>query len=157
DRPLGFDEIRADPERRALYYFLVAHRGIGLVITRLLDGAHVESALGRVLVTPDGHVELLSGVDPLVPYASTPVERRALVHLSQLENAGDLVLFGAYDAEQDLCVCFDDQVGAHGALGGRQFWPFLLTPPGLVPDDHPVEDPLDLHPLLRRYAAARRP
>ncbi|HEY8468725.1 MAG TPA: alkaline phosphatase family protein [Longimicrobiales bacterium] len=153
DRPLTFDEIRADPERRALYYFLVAHRGIGLVVTRLLDGAHVEGALGRALITPDGQVELLAGVDPLGPYAPGPIERRALVHLVQLENAGDIVLIGAYDPERDVCVCFDDQIGAHGALGGRQFWPFLLTPPGLVPDDHPIEDPLDLYPLLRRYAA----
>jgi hypothetical protein len=40
--PLTFDEIRANPEQRALYYFLVAHKGIGVVITRFLDGAHVE-------------------------------------------------------------------------------------------------------------------
>src|SRR5690606_27038046 len=87
-RPLGFDEIRADADRRALYYFLVAHSGIGLVITRMLDGAHVEGALGRVLITPDGNAELLSGADPLGPYAPGPVERRALVRLAQLENAG---------------------------------------------------------------------
>jgi hypothetical protein len=152
-KPLGFDEIRSDPERRALYYFLVAHRGIGLVITRLLDGAHVENALGRALITPEGQVEVLSGKDPLGPYAPGPIERKAIVHLAQLENSGDLILFGAYDPEQDVCICFDDQVGAHGALGGRQFWPFLLTPPGLVPDDHVIEDPLDLHPLFRRYTA----
>ena len=28
-RPLGFEEIRDDPDRRALHYFLVAHRGRG--------------------------------------------------------------------------------------------------------------------------------
>ena len=151
-RPLSFDDIRADPERRALYYFLVAHRGIGLVITRLLDGAHVEGALGRALDHAGRTgTKCSAATDPLGPYAPGPVERRALVHLAQLPNSGDLVLFGAYDPEQDVCVCFDDQVGAHGALGGRQFWPFILTPPGLVPEDHVIEDPLDLHPLLRRY------
>src|SRR5690606_29792888 len=108
-KPLGFDEIRSDPERRALYYFLVAHRGIGLVITRLLDGAHVENALGRALITPEGQVEVLSGKDPLGPYAPGPIERKAIVHLAQLENSGDLILFGAYDPEQDVCICFDDQ------------------------------------------------
>src|SRR5690606_4159627 len=54
DRPLRFDEIRSDPVRRALYYFLVAHRGIGLVVTRMQDGAHVESREGRALITPAG-------------------------------------------------------------------------------------------------------
>lgn len=156
DRPLSFDEIRADPDRRALYYFLVAHRGIGVVITRVQDGAHVEGANGRVLVTPGGEAVLLSGEDPLTPYASTDVERRAIVRLVQLPNAGDLVLFGAYDPISDVCVCFDDQVGAHGALGGRQFWPFILSEPGLIPDDYRIEDPLDLFPLFDRYRQAAR-
>jgi hypothetical protein len=149
--PLTLEEVRADPQRRALYYFLVAHRGIGLVITRMQDGAHVESERGRALITPDGECQLLEGSDPLPAYAPGEVERRAIVHLAQLPNAGDLVLIGAYDPESDVCICFDDQVGAHGALGGRQFWPFLMTPPGLVPRDYRITDPLDLHPLLRRY------
>jgi hypothetical protein len=150
-RPLHFDEIRAEADRRALYYFLVAHDGIGCVITRMLDGAHVESLRGRALITPDGEMEILSGVDPLEAYAATAMERRAVAGLAAMRNAGDMILFGAYDPVQDLCVCFDDQIGAHGAMGGRQFWPFLLTPRGLVPDDHAIDDPLDLHPLFRRY------
>jgi hypothetical protein len=152
-RPLALHEIRADPQRRALYYFLVAHSGVGLVVTRVQDGAHVEGRAGRALITPDGEVEILSGDDPLPAYATTAVERRALVHLVQLPNAGDLVLIGAYDPERDLCICFDDQVGAHGAVGGRQFWPFIMTAPGVIPRDHRIEDPLDLHPIFRRYTA----
>jgi hypothetical protein len=152
-RPLPLDEIRADPQRRALYYFLVAHRGIGFVATRVQDGVHVENAAGRVLITGAGEAVLLAGESPLTHYAPTAVERRALLHLAQLPNAGDLVLFGAYDPERDLCICFDDQVGAHGALGGRQFWPFIMAPGGLIPPEHIIEDPLDLHPLFRRYRA----
>ncbi len=150
-RPLAFDEIREDPDRRALYYFLVAHSGIGVVLTRMLDGVHAENERGRALVTAGGEVEVLSGDDPLAIYATGERERRAILHLVRLRNAGDLVLFGAYDPERDLQVCFDDQVGAHGALGGRQFWPFLLSAPGLVPLTYPITDPLDLHPLLARY------
>ena len=62
-----------------------------------------------------------------------------------------MVLFGAYDPELDYCICFDDQVGAHGAMGGRQFWPFIMTPPGLIDESVSIEDPLDLHPLFKRY------
>jgi hypothetical protein len=156
ERPLRFDEIRSDSDRRALYYFLVSHSGIGCVITRMLDGAHVESLRGRALLTPAGDLEVLSGSDPLHGYATTAVERRAIARLAAMRNAGDLILFGAYDPVQDLCVCFDDQIGAHGALGGRQGWPFLLTPRGLVPHDHVIEDPLDLHPLFNRYGTADR-
>jgi len=149
--PLSFDEIRADEDRRGLYYFLVAHDGIGCVITRMLDGAHVESLRGRALVTPSGEMEILSGEDPLEGYADSDVERRSIAQLAAMQNAGDMILFGAYDAETDTCVCFDDQIGAHGAMGGRQGWPFLLTPRGLVPHDYGINDPLDLHALFRRY------
>jgi hypothetical protein len=152
DRPVTFDEIRKDPRSRALYYFLVAHRGIGLVATRMFDGVHVENDAGRALVTPGGEAFVLDGEDPLRPYAPGAIERRALAHLALLPNAGDLVLFGAYDPVADRCVCFDDQVGAHGALGGRQFWPFLLTPPGVLPPGFRIEDPLDLHPVFARYS-----
>lgn len=151
DRPLHFDEIRAEPDRRALYYFLVAHSGIGCVITRMLDGAHVETLGGRALITPTGDVEILSGTDPLASYAGSAVERRAIAQLAAMRNAGDMILFGAYDAELDTCICFDDQIGAHGAMGGRQSWPFLLSPRGLVPPDYVIDDPIDLHALFRRY------
>jgi hypothetical protein len=149
--PLSFEEIRDDPDRRALYYFLVAHAGIGCVITRMLDGAHVENLHGRVLVTPTGEIEVLAGDDPLELYATTLSERRAVAQLAQMKNAGDMVLFGAYDPERDSCICFDDQIGAHGALGGRQAWPFIMAPRGLVPEKYPIDDPLDLYPLFRRY------
>lgn len=149
--PLTFQEIRDDEDRRALYYFLVAHGGIGCVITRMLDGAHVETLRGRALITPTGELELLAGEDPLRDYASTPGERRAIAQLATMDNAGDMILFGAYDASADICVCFDDQIGAHSALGGRQGWPFLLTPRGLVPTEFPIDDPIDLHAIFRRY------
>ena len=152
--PLTLEEIRADPDKRELYYFLVAHKGIGLVITRLQDGAHVETLMGRALIAPDGELAILEGKDPLVNYATTHVERRAIAHLASLENAGDIMVFGAYDPERDICICFDDQVGAHGAMGGRQFWPFLMTPPGLVAADTQINDPLDLYPLFMKYASA---
>jgi hypothetical protein len=149
--PLTLDQIRHDPERRALYYFLVAHRGIGVVLTRILDGVHAESDRGRAIIAANADVEVLSGEDPLAVFAPDAVERRAVLHLVRLPNAGDLVLFGAYDPDEDLQVCFDDQVGAHGALGGRQFWPFILSAPDLISDRYPITDPLDLHPIFARY------
>jgi hypothetical protein len=150
-RPITYDEIRDEKERRALYYFLVAHAGIGCVITRMLDGAHVENLRGRALVTAAGEVEVLHGEDPLRDYASCAPERLAIVNLARMSNAGDLILFGAYDPQKGRCVCFDDQIGAHGAIGGRQAWPFIMAPRGLVPHDYQINDPLDLHPIFRRY------
>jgi len=34
------------------------------------------------------------------------------------------VIFGAYDGYE--IVSFDDQIGAHGAAGGNQLYPFLI-------------------------------
>jgi hypothetical protein len=152
ERPITLDEIRDDPARRGLYYFLVAHGGIGVVITRMVDGAHVENMKGRAIVTPTGDFEVLAGSDPLEHYASTTVERKEIARLAQTENAGDIIVFGAYDPERDRCVCFDDQVGAHGAIGGRQGWPFFMAPRGLVPAEYQICDPLDLYPIFRRYS-----
>ncbi|HEX6694220.1 MAG TPA: alkaline phosphatase family protein [Longimicrobiales bacterium] len=151
DHPLTLEEIREDRDRRSLYYFLVAHGGIGCVITRMLDGAHVENMRGRALVTAAGDLEILDGENPLQDYADTPAEQRAVADLVRMKNAGDMILFGAYDPEKQQCICFDDQIGAHGALGGRQAWPFIMAPRGLVPEGYVIEDPLDLHPLFRRY------
>ncbi len=150
-RAIDFAEIQARPDRQALYYFLVAHTGIGVVITRFQDGAHIESREGRAVLSPDGEYTVLSGEDPLRLYGSDLASRRAIAHIAALRNSGDMILFGAYDPDTDVCVCFDDQVGAHGALGGRQFWPFFLSARGTVPDDLRLEDPLDLHPVLARY------
>ena len=149
--PLKLDDIRFNPDRRALYYFLVAHEAVGFVATRVMDGVHVESPRGRALLTPAGEFELLEGEDPLRNYATTAVEYKAIARLGQLRNAGDVVMVGAYDPEQDVCICFDDQVGAHGGIGGRQFWPFTLTAPGIIPEGYAIDDPLDLYGLLNRY------
>jgi hypothetical protein len=95
---------------------------------------------------------VLAGEDPVRDYAPSAVERRAIAGLAAMQNAGDLILFGAYDADEDVCICFDDQIGAHGALGGRQGWPFIMAPRGLVPADYEINDPLDLHAIFRRYS-----
>lgn len=150
-RPLELVDIQADPDRQALYYFLVAHTGIGVVVTRVQDGAHVESREGRAFVAPNGDYDIIAGEDPLAPYGTDLASRKAVAHIASLRNSGDMILFGAYDPEADTCVCFDDQVGAHGAMGGRQFWPFFLSARGTVPEDLKLDDPLDLHPIFARY------
>ena len=60
-------------------------------------------------------------------------------------------LFGAYDGYE--IVCFDDQIGAHGAAGGSQLHPFIIGPRGLGLEDAVLEDARDLHgALLSKYA-----
>jgi len=79
---------------------------------------------------------------------------RAVRDLVQQPNAGDIVIFGAYD-EYEI-VSFDDQVGAHGSAGGDQMYPFLLTPPELPVGHETLEDARDIHrAVMSRYAVSQ--
>jgi hypothetical protein len=51
---------------------------------------------------------------------------------SQFKNSGDLILFGEYDGEK--IINFENQMGAHGGIGGEQNEPFAVWS-GSVPFD----------------------
>ena len=149
-RQLELADIARDRRRATLYAELLAHPGIGLVLTRSGPAIHAEGRGGRALLV-DGVVETLGGTNPLEAYGTEPVVLRAIEELVRQPNSGDIVLFGAYDG-YDI-VSFDDQVGAHGSSGGDQVWPFLITPSKLDLADVPIENARDLYTLiLRRYA-----
>ncbi len=148
-RRLERDDILGDERRSHLYHSLLAHPGIGLIATLDGDTVHVESATGRARVA-NGQCRVVAGDNPLTVYNTEPFALRALEHLVRQDNAGDLVLFGAYDGY--TIVSFDDQVGAHGSLGGDQVWPFLMTPPTVDVSATTLEDARDLYEgLMRRY------
>jgi len=148
---LSYAEIARDRRRAQLYAELLAHPGIGLIGTVHGEGVRVESARGRAFIV-DGEVAQVIGSNPLEPYGTEPVLARAVERLVKQPNAGDLVLFGAYDGYE--IVCFDDQIGAHGAAGGSQLHPFLIAPRGLGLEEAVLEDARDLHrELMSKYVA----
>src|ERR671914_1166730 len=147
---LELGEILRDRRRADLYAALLSHRGIGLVATMAGSAVHLQSSRGRALLR-DSVLEVLDGMNPLTPYGTEPPLVRALERLVRQPNAGDLVLFGAYDGYET--VSFDDQVGAHGAAGGDQAYPFLIAPHSLGLDRESIEDARDIHRvLMSRYA-----
>ena len=149
--PLDREAIVAHPRRAALHRALLAHPGIGLVATRAADGVHLESAAGHAVIQGDD-LHVLDGTNPLEPFGTEHFTVRAVRDLVSQPNAGDLVLFGAYDGYE--MVSFDDQVGAHGAAGGAQTFPFLVTPPDLDLRGETLEDARDLHrAVMGRYTA----
>jgi hypothetical protein len=150
---LGLAEIRADPRRAALYDALVAHKGIGLVATRDGDKVAVAGGRGRAWIR-DASVVRVEGENPLSVYGTDTPVLRSIESLVRQPNAGDLVLFGAYDGYE--IVSFDDQVGAHGSAGGDQVYPFIISPPSLDLSDETLEDARDIHrTVLERYALPR--
>jgi hypothetical protein len=126
-----------------LLEFLVAHPGIGLVITQADEGgALLRSSRGTALLA-DGGIRVLEGQDPLAPYDPGPVGLRALARMASFENTGDLILFGAYGGGQ--IVCFDDQVASHGCLGGPQTHAFILVPNDPRFNRLRIADPSDIY------------
>jgi hypothetical protein len=150
---LSRDRILDNARWRKLYEGLVAHPGIGLVLTRSADGTHAEGEQGTATIS-NGTSRLVSGRNPLEPYGTEPHQLRAIESLLLQPNAGDCVLFGAFNGEE--IVSFDDQVGAHGSAGGDQVYPFLLTPGGLLSPDEIIEDARDIHrAVLLKYASGK--
>jgi hypothetical protein len=149
---LEYGAIAGDRRRAQLYAELLAHPGIGLIGTVDGDAVRVESAKGYSMIR-DGAIYDVRGSNPLEPYGTEPVLARAVERLVRQSNAGDLVLFGAYDGYE--IVCFDDQVGAHGSAGGSQLYPFLIAPRLLGLEEAILEDARDLHgALMAKYATA---
>jgi len=103
---------------------LVAHPGIGLVAGRDGEQTVLTSKQGTLWIGPDG--ERLEGEHPLAGYEGCDWAVRQVVRLVHFPHAGDLVLLGTFDGQR--VICFEDQVGSHGGLGGPQTRPFLAYP-----------------------------
>jgi hypothetical protein len=152
EQRLALEQIMADARWARLYERLVAHPGIGLVATVSGDGVNLAGKHGRASLR-DGQVEVISGENPLEIFGTEPYVLRAVESLVKQPNAGDCVLFGAFDG-YDI-ISFDDQVGAHGSAGGDQVYPFIISPERLGLGGESLEDARDIHrTVLARYAAA---
>jgi len=145
EAPLMLPDIARDRRRARLYASLLAHPGIGVLFARLKDGVHVETPTGRGLIAGE-QLEVLEGANPMERYGVEPCVLRAIASLVRQPNAGDIVIFGAYDG-YDI-ISFDDQVGAHGSAGGDQVWPFLVTPPQVDVSGDRIEDARDIHRVV---------
>ena len=152
DQRLSLEQIRADHRWTKLYRATgraSRHRPGGDVSDAGIDLA---GKRGRATLR-NGELESVSGENPLEIFGTEPYVLRAIESLVHQPNAGDCVLFGAYDG-YDI-VSFDDQVGAHGSAGGDQVYPFLISPERLGLGAEVLEDARDIHrTILARYAAA---
>ncbi|HEY4305833.1 MAG TPA: alkaline phosphatase family protein [Gemmatimonadaceae bacterium] len=148
--PLTLDQITRDQRRSSLYEELLRHPGVGLLGTRDGSSVHLESKSGRARIA-EGVLEVIDGHNPLEAYGTSTNVVRAVEHLVVQPNAGDIIIFGAYDGYE--IVSFDDQIGAHGAAGGQQVFPFVIGPAHLDLDAAQLNDARDIHSaIMTRYA-----
>jgi hypothetical protein len=103
---------------------LVMQAGIGFVIvyndesTPLVLG----KAGARDLVTG-----IVTGVDPLQPYARPDLRAQQLWRVAQFPHAGDLIIVSTLYPDEQVAA-FEELVGSHGGLGGEQTTAFLVHP-----------------------------
>jgi len=121
---------------------LVAHPGVGFVISYDLDG--VPWVLGK-----NGQRNLATGevndADPLAPYGDPDLRAAQLLYLAQFPHAGDLIVNSTIYPDGQVAA-FEGLVGSHGGLGGQQTDAFLFHPADMeVP---PTANSADVFALL---------
>jgi hypothetical protein len=128
---------------------LVSHPGIWLVVSRDGGRAAIVGADGSVSVGEDG--VRVDGQNPLrdLPYGDWAI--RQLARLATMENAGDLILLGRYDADRKHVSCFEAQWACHGGLGGPQDMAVLLTEPHIAWQDTPIDHATVIYRLFTRH------
>lgn len=125
---------------------LAEHPGVGFVLVRseelgpLVIGAHGV----RHLV--DDHVD---GEDPLAPFGPNAADH--LRRTDGFANAPDLLVNSFFDPDIDEGAAFEELIGFHGGLGGKQMHPFLLFPAAFPLDDESVVGAETVHAIFKGW------
>ena len=130
---------------------LVRHPGIGLVMVRAKGRGSVVLGAGGTNDLTVGHVD---GIDPLARFGTNAAE--GLRRVDAMAECGDLVIVSMFEPESGEVAPFEDQIGSHGGLGGRQSDAFVLHPAEWRIEEPPV-GAVALHRQIRRWlrSAAR--
>lgn len=112
-----------DRRHPALLRTLADHPGIGFLLVR--SERHGSVVLGRggaeIPVS-----ELKDGEGPLAPFG--PGAAAAVRRTDTFPHVADVMVNSMYDPDTGCVHAFEEQIGSHGGLGGRQSRPFLLWP-----------------------------
>ncbi|MDF6046166.1 phage holin family protein [Streptomyces sp. JH14] len=144
-----------DRRHPALLGTLADHPGIGFLLVR--SERHGSVVLGRggaeIPVA-----ELKDGEGPLAPFG--PGAADAVRRTDTFPHVADVMVNSMYDPETGCVHAFEEQIGSHGGLGGRQSRPFLLWPRSMSDPvaSHASADPdaelvgaEQVHEVLRRW------
>lgn len=144
-----------DRRHPALLGTLADHPGIGFLLVR--SERHGSVVLGRggaeIPVA-----ELKDGEGPLAPFG--PGAADAVRRTDTFPHVADVMVNSMYDPETGCVHAFEEQIGSHGGLGGRQSRPFLLSPRSMSDPvaSHASADPdaelvgaEQVHEVLRRW------
>ena len=127
---------------------LAAHEGIGFVMVHdELEGDLVIGSSG-VRYLRDDRVE---GIDPLTTFGPNAADH--LRRTSSFTNCPDLLVNSFFDPVADEGAAFEELIGFHGGLGGKQTRPFILAPSGLTQPSEPLVGARSVHELFKSWLA----
>ncbi len=125
---------------------LRTHPGVGLVLVR-------DEVAGDVVLGPTGAHHLadgrIEGDDPLLAFGPNTADH--LRRTSDFDNCPDLLINSFYDPVADEGAAFEELIGFHGGLGGKQSHPFVLAPAGLTQPVAPLVGARSIHELFKAW------
>ena len=128
---------------------LAAHPGIGFVLVRSETVGSIVIGRHGVHYLDDGRIE---GADPLVPFGPNAADH--VRRTDSFANCPDLLVNSFFDAEADEGAAFEELIGFHGGLGGKQAEPFLLAPRSFALPDGPIVGAESIHGILKGWLHA---
>ena len=128
---------------------LAEHPGIGFVMVR-------SDTLGPLAIGGHGVHHLVDGkvdgIDPLTEFG--PNTASHLRRTDSFANTPDIIVNSFYDPDIDEGAAFEELIGFHGGLGGKQAEPFVLFPAGFPIDDAPIVGAASIHHLFKGWLGA---
>lgn len=174
DQPSGWDfargsdvVVRASGSLAHLYFNVTTERmdvsELAILYPDLVDALNNHPGIGLVLGVEEGRPVIVTShgtaalaADWLPPGLPDPGQTVAdLARLLSYPHSGDLVLLGAWDAQNRRVSSFEDHAATHGGIGGPQEFPFFITPPDAPLDLSTVTNACQLYPyFMTRYHGA---
>jgi len=153
---LGLISLTASGERMTLEEVEAAHPGlvralrdhpgVGWVMARSAEHGVVALGARGTHFVDEGRVE---GEDPLAPFG--PNAPWHLRRHDSFPHCPDLLVNSFFDPETEEICAFEELVGAHGGLGGRQQFPFALVPSAWSAPAAPIVGVEAMHRQLRAW------
>ncbi len=128
---------------------LLTEASVGTLVGRAGESTVVLGQRGGTLQINDTQ-EVIEEPHPLASFGDAPYVAEQLHRLAHFPHAGDLIVLGEL-RDDGRVITFEQQVAAHGGIGGAQGRPFIAWPPDcqLAPDA--LNDAEDLYPYFIRH------
>ena len=127
---------------------LAGHEGIGFVMVRSEQFGPLAIGRNGIHYLSDDRIE---GVDPLAPFGPRTADH--LRRTDSFKNCPDILVNSFYDPDVDEGAAFEELIGFHGGLGGKQAEPFLLFPRAFPEPVDAVVGAASVHLLFKGWLA----